>query len=109
MNAQPASKLRAIFQKFKEQHTKSLKGIAFTYDGRSVMITASELPFGPEGQSFVVEYEPATQKREANTFTVVLKKVATRLLSDLASFFSGVSWIRTLVGSNRVLYCDSRC
>lgn len=63
------------------------------------MITASELPFGPEGQSFVVEYEPATQKREANTFTVVLKKVATRLLSDLASFFSGVSWNKTLVGS----------
>nr|AWH61373.1 putative argonaute [Fucus serratus] len=88
--ALPASKLRAIFQKFKEQHSaKSLKGIAFTYDGRSVMITASELPFGAEGQSFVVELEPATAKREANTFTVILKKVATRQLSDLASFFKG--------------------
>ena len=58
------------------------------------MITASELPFGGEGQSFVVELEPATEKREANTFTVILKKVATRQLSDLASFFKGVSFVK---------------
>lgn len=69
----------------------SLGGIAFTYDGRSVMIAAAELPFPPEGKSFVVEFEPATEKREANTFTVILKKVAVRRLNDLASFFSGVS------------------
>lgn len=88
---QPTSKLRAIFQKFKEQHSAaSLNGIAFTYDGRSVMITARELPFPQEGQSFVVEFEPATEKREANNFTVVLKLVASRRLSDLSSFFSGV-------------------
>ncbi|CAM9114998.1 unnamed protein product, partial [Sphacelaria rigidula] len=88
--ALPASKLRAIFQKFKEQHSAtSLGGIAFTYDGRSVMITARELPFPAEGKSFVVEFEPATEKREANNFTVILKQVATRRLMDLASFFNG--------------------
>ena len=88
---QPASKLRAIFQKFKEQHSaSSLGGIAFTYDGRSVMITARELPCPPEGKSFVVEFEPATERREANVFTVILKLVASRRLSDLSSFFSGV-------------------
>lgn len=90
---QPAAKLRQIFQKFKEQHSaKSLGGIGFTYDGRSVMITARELPFPPEGKSFVVEFEPATEKREANNFTVILKQVATRRLMDLAAFFSGVSF-----------------
>lgn len=89
---QPASKLRAIFQKFKEQHSaKSLGGIAFTYDGRSVLIAAAELPFASEGSSFEVEFEPATEKRKANLFTIILKKVATRRLSDLAGFFSGVS------------------
>lgn len=69
----------------------SLEGIAFTYDGRSVMITARELPFGAEGKSFGVELEPATEKRKANAFTVILKQVATRRLADLSSFFSGVS------------------
>lgn len=55
------------------------------------MITARPLPFPTEGKSFVVEFEPATEKREANNFTVILKQVATRNLGDLASFFSGVS------------------
>lgn len=54
------------------------------------MITARELPFPAEGKSFVVEFEPATDKREANVFTVILKMVASRRLSDLSSFFSGV-------------------
>ncbi|CAN0155303.1 unnamed protein product, partial [Ectocarpus sp. 12 AP-2014] len=63
-------------QKFKEQHSaSSLEGIAFTYDGRSVMITARPLPFPAEGASFVVVFEPATEKREANNFTVILKQV----------------------------------
>ncbi|CAN0402127.1 unnamed protein product, partial [Discosporangium mesarthrocarpum] len=53
------------------------------------MITAGPFPFPPEGSSFVVEFEPATEKREANTFTVVLKQVAVRALSDLRDFFSG--------------------
>lgn len=64
--------------------------MAFTYDGRSVMITARELPFPAEGKSFEVEFEPATDKRAANAFTVILKLVASRRLSDLSSFFSGV-------------------
>ncbi|CAM9986987.1 unnamed protein product, partial [Hapterophycus canaliculatus] len=76
--------------KFKEQHSaSSLGGVAFTYDGRSVMITARPLPFPAEGKSFVVEFEPATERREANNFTVILKQVATRRLADLASFFNG--------------------
>lgn len=79
------------------------------------MITARELPFGSEGKSFVVEFEPATERREANVFTVILKQVATRRLADLASFFSGVSivWIterifRRLGGrlEHLVVFCD---
>lgn len=61
------------------------------------MIAARPLPFPTEGQSFVVEFEPATEKREANNFTVILKQVATRRLADLASFFSGVSLLARCV------------
>jgi N-terminal domain of argonaute len=87
----PSKKRTQLLSLLEQQHKARLGSSHIAFDGRAIAYAAPRLPFahGSDSESFVVELEPATEGRPAQTYTCKLQEAAQRNLSDLQAYLEG--------------------